>query len=70
MRLQAYLARSGVASRRASEEYIASGRVSVNGEIVTTLGTKVSSGDKVALDGKIVSPEKEFRYVLLNKPAG
>ena len=70
MRLQAYLARSGVASRRASEEYILSGRVSVNGEIVTALGTKVSSGDEVSVDGKIVSPEKEFRYVLLNKPAG
>ena len=70
MRLQAYLARSGIASRRASEAYIAAGRVSVNGEIVTVLGTKVSSGDEVAVDGIVVSPEKEFRYVLLNKPAG
>ena len=47
MRLQQYMARCGVASRRASEEIITSGRVTVNGELVTELGTKVTAGDKV-----------------------
>lgn len=70
MRLQAYLARCGVASRRASEAYIAAGRVSVNGSVVTQLGTKVSPGDVVRVDGDEIALETEKRYVLLNKPAG
>jgi 23S rRNA pseudouridine2605 synthase len=69
-RLQLYLARCGVASRRASEEIILAGRVSVNGERVTTLGTKVFDGDTVGLDGKEIKPEAVLRYVLLNKPSG
>lgn len=70
LRLQAYLARCGVASRRASEQYILAGRVSVNGKVVTELGTKVSSGDSVTVDGEPVKLEAVKRYVLLNKPAG
>jgi 23S rRNA pseudouridine2605 synthase len=70
VRLQAYLARCGVASRRASEQYILAGRVSVNGSIVTELGTKVVPGDTVLVDGTAVQPESAMRYVLLNKPAG
>jgi 23S rRNA pseudouridine2605 synthase len=69
-RLQLYLARCGVASRRASEEIILAGRVSVNGERVTVLGTKVAEGDTVCVDGKEIKPEAVLRYVLLNKPAG
>ena len=70
VRLQAFLARCGVASRRASEKIITDGRVTVNGEVVTELGTKVSVTDKVCVDGNSVFLEETKRYVLLNKPAG
>lgn len=70
IRLQTYLAHCGVASRRASEKIILDGRVSVNGQIVTELGTKVSSKDKVLVDEKPISLEENKRYVLLNKPSG
>lgn len=70
MRLQAYLAHCGVASRRASEQYILDGRVSVNGTVVTELGTKVGPDDAVLVDGSPVVLENVRRYVLLNKPAG
>lgn len=70
VRLQVFLAHSGVASRRACEKIIADGRVCVNGAVVTELGTKVSSSDTVLVDGKKVTPEEKKRYVLLNKPAG
>lgn len=70
MRLQVYLAHAGVASRRACEKIIAEGRVSVNGALVTDMGSKVRTGDTVLLDGKPVHPEARKCYVLLNKPAG
>ncbi len=70
IRLQAYLAHCGVASRRACEKIITDGRVSVNGAVVTELGTKVSEADVVLVDGKSVKIEEQKRYVLLNKPAG
>ena len=70
VRLQAFLAHCGVASRRASEKIILDGRVSVNGQTVTELGTKVLPTDSVCVDGKSVSLEEVKRYVLLNKPAG
>lgn len=70
LRLQVYLARSGVASRRASEEIIAAGRVTVNGVVQTTAGTKVVPADTVCVDGLPVSFETTMRYVLLNKPVG
>lgn len=70
VRLQAFLSHSGVASRRASEQIILDGRVKVNGQLITELGTKVRSSDIVEVDGKVVSVEKNKRYVLLNKPAG
>ncbi len=68
-RLQKYLSRAGVASRRKSEELIAAGRVSVNGVTVTEMGTTVEPGDAVFLDGRPVEPEP-VEYHLLNKPAG
>ncbi|MCL4472735.1 MAG: rRNA pseudouridine synthase [Actinobacteria bacterium] len=68
-RLQKYLARAGIASRRKAEELIVAGRITVNGETVTELGTQVQSGDVVWFDGKPVEPEK-LEYHLLNKPAG
>ena len=70
VRLQVYLAHAGGASRRACEKIIAEGRVSVNGTLVTDMGSKVRAGDTVLLDGKPVQPEARKRYVLLNKPAG
>ena len=68
-RLQKYLARAGVASRRKCEELILAGRVTVNGKTVTELGTRVEAGDVVWLDGKPVEPEP-LEYHLLNKPEG
>lgn len=69
-RLQAFLAHCGVASRRASEQIILDGRVCVNGNVVTELGTKVSESDEVTVDGNVIKLESVKRYVLLNKPAG
>ncbi|MCR5613606.1 pseudouridine synthase [Treponema sp.] len=70
VRLQAYLAHCGVASRRASEKIILDGRVAVNGITVTELGTKVKENDTVTVDGNPVKLEENKRYVLLNKPSG
>lgn len=68
MRLNAYLARAGIASRRGSEELIRAGRVTVNGA-VAGLATFVEQADDVRLDGRAVEPEP-LAYVLLHKPAG
>ncbi len=71
LRLQKFLARAGVASRRGSEDLMTAGRVSVNGEIVTALGSKVDPRvDSVAVDGVEVSLGAERVYLVLNKPAG
>lgn len=68
MRLQQFLARAGIASRRRSEELILAGRVSVNGNIVTELGCKVDpDNDQVFFDGKEVSRET-YRYICFYKP--
>ncbi|MBX3194932.1 MAG: rRNA pseudouridine synthase [Microbacteriaceae bacterium] len=70
-RLQKVLAAAGVASRRVCEQFIADGRVSVNGEIVTELGSRVDPlVDKVAVDGVAVQLNPDLRYVMLNKPTG
>ncbi len=69
-RLQKYLAECGVASRRKCEEIILEGKVSVNGKVVTELGTKIIPGkDKIELNGKEIVSEKKV-YILLNKPVG
>jgi 23S rRNA pseudouridine2605 synthase len=68
MRLNAYLARAGVASRRGAEELIRAGRVRVNGE-VAVLATFVEAGDRVELDGRALALE-QLAYVLLHKPGG
>ena len=70
MRLQKYMAMCGVAARRKCEEIIASGRVSVNGQIVTEMGTQVEENDIVLVDGQRIMPEEEKRYILYHKPAG
>ena len=70
-RLQKYLANCGIASRRKAEELILNGKVSVNGKIVTELGTKVKPGvDKIFYNGKEVREEENYVYILLNKPIG
>ncbi|MCH9611495.1 MAG: Ribosomal large subunit pseudouridine synthase B [Chlamydiales bacterium] len=70
MRLSKALAQAGVASRRASEEIIFDGRVSVNGQIATLPQTQVEpERDEICVDGKMLSAEKKV-YFLLNKPVG
>ncbi|HWQ22880.1 MAG TPA: pseudouridine synthase [Gaiellaceae bacterium] len=68
MRLNAYLARAGVASRRRADELIAAGRVRVNGA-PGTLATRVGPGDVVEVDGRRVAPQR-LSHLLLHKPAG
>jgi len=68
VRLNAYLARAGVASRRGADELIKAGRVRVNGE-AGALNTFVEAGDRVELDGRALEPQA-LAYVLLHKPAG
>jgi pseudouridine synthase len=68
LRLNAYLARAGVASRRGADDLIKTGRVTVNGA-PGQLNTFVETGDRVEVDGSPVSAQ-ELRYVLLHKPAG
>lgn len=71
IRLQKYLANNGILSRRKAEEAILTGKVKVDGNIVTELGTKIiPSVNKVEYDGKVVKNEEEKVYVLLNKPIG
>ena len=70
IRLQKYLADCGVASRRKAEELILQGRISVNGTIVTELGTKVDDNDIIFFDGNRVKKEEQLIYILLNKPVG
>jgi 23S rRNA pseudouridine2605 synthase len=70
-RLQKFLARAGVASRRKAEEIIADGRVVVNGEVVRELGSKVDPDrDLVSVDGKAILARETERYYLLYKPPG
>lgn len=69
IRLNKYIADSGVCSRREADILIQSGVVKVNGEIVTQLGRKVSMSDKVMFGGETLKREK-LRYLLLNKPKG
>ena len=69
-RLQKTLARAGVASRRKCEELILQGRVRVNGQVVTQLGTKVDPArDAIEVDGRPITTEGKV-YVLLHKPRG
>ena len=70
-RLQKYLANCGVASRRKCEEYILQGKVKVNGETVTELGTKINTEkDIIEFENKPVKENKKHIYILLNKPIG
>ena len=71
IRLQKYLSEAGIASRRKSEELILQGKVKVNGQVVTELGTKVNpEKDEVKYKDKLVKIENKKIYILLNKPIG
>lgn len=69
-RLQKVLAQAGVASRRHAERLIAEGRVTVNGQKVSVLGTRVSPHDHIEVDGQPVQRSQSLYYYLLNKPLG
>ena len=70
-RLQKILAQAGIASRRAAEQIILEGRVQVNGETVTELGTRADpSRDHIRVDGKLLQGPEQQRYFVLNKPRG
>lgn len=68
MRLNKYLAHSGVASRRQAAELVKAGKVKVNGELQKSPGYQIEEGDKVVVGGKEVAPDEQFVYILLNKP--
>lgn len=69
IRLNKYIANSGICSRREADDHIAIGLVTVNGKVINQMGYKVQPTDEVRYDGAIVNPEKPT-YVLLNKPKG
>ncbi len=69
IRLNKFISNSGICSRREADKLIQAGAVSINGKIVTELGTKVSSADKVMFGDQTINREKP-RYILLNKPKG
>lgn len=71
MRLQKYIALSGVASRRKAEEMILQGRVKLNGIIVQDMGVVINPAeDQVAIDNQIIKPQEQKLYILLHKPEG
>ena len=67
IRLNKYIANSGICSRREADTYIQSGSATVNGKVITEMGYKVQLDDEVRFDGSLINPEPK-RYVLLNKP--
>ncbi len=70
-RLQKYMARHGIASRRKCEELIGTGAVKVNGKVITAPGTTVNpERDKVSVNGKLLRQPPEMIYIMLNKPRG
>lgn len=68
-RLNKYISETGICSRREADKLIESGRVTING-VKATMGTKVSKGQVVKVDGKKISKEEELVYIVLNKPVG
>ncbi|HEX8037778.1 MAG TPA: S4 domain-containing protein, partial [Chryseosolibacter sp.] len=69
IRLNKYIANSGVSSRREADELIKMGLISVNGKAITELGYKVSPGDEVRYEERVLRAEKPV-YILMNKPKG
>lgn len=70
MRLQKFLSRAGIFSRRKAEEMIRQGRVAINGVTVQRMGVKVKAGDVVLVDGKPIAMDENYRYLVVYKPRG
>ncbi|MDO5441634.1 MAG: pseudouridine synthase [Bacillota bacterium] len=70
MRINKYIAASGIASRRKADELIAEGKVKVNGAVLKQPGYDVVEGDKVQVDGHLITASEELVYYMLNKPVG
>jgi 23S rRNA pseudouridine2605 synthase len=68
MRLNKYLAHSGVASRREAGDMVEEGKIKVNGAVQDNPAYQIQEGDEVSVNGKVVSPDEKFVYILLNKP--
>ncbi len=69
MRLNHFMARCGVSSRRKCDDMIAAGRVTVNGKVVTAMGVRIDEkNDRIELDGKALRLKETFTYIVLNKP--
>ncbi|MBQ8426046.1 MAG: rRNA pseudouridine synthase [Clostridia bacterium] len=70
MRINKFLASTGLGSRRKCEEYVTSGRVMINGKVETNLAFDVSEKDEVLIDGKELCKPKEYVYLMMHKPKG
>ena len=70
MRINKYIAQAGIASRRKADELIANGNVKVNGAVLKEPGYDVQEGDKVYVNGRLISDKQKLVYVLINKPMG
>ena len=70
IRLQAYMAKCGVGSRRSCEELIKQGRVMINNKVVREMGVKVGADDVVQVDTETIEPADKLYYIALNKPRG
>ncbi|MBD3232131.1 MAG: pseudouridine synthase [candidate division Zixibacteria bacterium] len=71
IRLNSYISKCGICSRRQADELIAQGKIKINGERITVLGTKVDPGkDEVEFEGKLIKPIRQYHYFALNKPVG
>lgn len=70
MRINKYIAQSGICSRRKADELIANGNVKVNGAVLKEPGYEVSEGDKVEVNGRLIDTVQKLEYVLINKPLG
>ncbi len=70
MRINKYIAKSGIASRRKADELIKQGKISINDEIINSLGYDVKADDIVKFEGNIIKPIKDRYYFMLNKPIG
>ncbi|MEG0383373.1 MAG: 23S rRNA pseudouridine(2604) synthase RluF [Solibacillus sp.] len=69
MRINKFLAETGIVSRRGADKWIEEGRITINGELAT-IGSQIEDGDDVRVDGKPVKKEEQLVYIVLNKPVG
>ena len=69
MRINKYLAETGIVSRRGADKWVEEGRITING-VLATNGSQVETGDEVCVDGKPVKKEEQLVYIALNKPVG